>query len=206
MQTLYIHPDNPQPRLISQVVDALHSDQLIIYPTDTSYAFGCRLGSKQALDKLKLIRQLDDRHQFTLLCRDLSEIATFASVDNQQFKWLKASTPAPITFVLPASKEVPKKLAHPKKKTIGIRVPSNPIAQALLSELDAPLLTSSLVLPEQDLPLDDPFIIEEQLSNQADLLINAGVLTTKLSTVIDMTDYPPTLIRQGAGDVSAIID
>lgn len=132
MQTLYIHPDNPQPRLIEQAAEALKNDQLIIYPTDTSYAFGCRLGAKQALEKLRLIRQLDDKHQFTLLCRDLSEIATYATVDNQQFKQLKAHTPAAITFILNATKDVPKKLAHPKKKTIGIRVPTTPFLRRCL--------------------------------------------------------------------------
>lgn len=206
MQTLYIHPENPQPRLISQVVNALHNDQLIIYPTDTSYAFGCKIGSKDALEKLRLIRQLDDKHQFTLLCRDLSEIATYATVDNQQFKLLKNNTPAPITYILEATKDVPKKLSHPKKKTIGIRVPDSTIAQAILEEMGEPILTSSLILPDMQLALDDPFDIEEKLENTIDIMINAGVLTTKLTTVVDMTEFPPVLIRQGAGDVSAFIE
>lgn len=206
MQTLYIHPSNPQPRLIKQVVEALQNDLLIIYPTDTSYAFGCKIGSKDALAKLKQIRQLDDNHQFTLLCQDLSEIATYATVDNQQFKTLKAITPAPITFILNATKDVPKKLSHPKKKSIGIRVPSNPIAQMLLQGIGEPILTSSLIMPDMQLSLDDPFDIEEKLSNQVDVLVNAGILTTKLTTVVDMTDFPPTLIRQGAGDVSDIVE
>ncbi|WP_019671659.1 L-threonylcarbamoyladenylate synthase [Psychrobacter lutiphocae] len=205
MQTLYIHPENPQPRLISQVVDALNKDELIIYPTDTSYAFGCKIGSKHAIEKLRLIRQLDDKHQFTLLCRDLSEIATYATVDNQQFKLLKAHTPAPITYILEATKDVPKKLSHPKKKTIGIRVPENPIAQALLEKMGEPILTSSLILPNMELALDDPFDIEEKLYNNVDVLINAGILTTKLTTVVDMTKFPPELIRQGAADVTEIV-
>lgn len=205
MQVFYIHPDNPQPRLIEQVVQLLMNDKLIVYPTDTSYAFGCRLGAKDALNQLKLIRQLDDKHQFTLLCRDLSEIATYATVDNTQFKQLKALTPAPITFILPATKDVPKKLAHPKKKTIGIRVPSNPIAQALLETMDEPILTSSLILPNHDWVLDDPFEIEELLDSQIDALINAGIKTTKLTTIIDMTTTQPELIRQGAGDVSELL-
>ena len=205
MQVFYIHPENPQPRLIEQVADLLRKDQLIIYPTDTSYAFGCRLGAKDALDKLKQIRELDDKHQFTLLCRDLSEIANYAAVDNIQFKQLKALTPAPITFILNATKDVPKKLAHAKKKTIGIRVPSNPIAQALLEAMDEPILTSSLILPNRDDILDDPFEIEDLLGNQIDGLINAGVKTTKLTTIVDMTGSQPEIIRQGAADVESLL-
>ncbi len=205
MQTFYIHPENPQPRLIDQAADLLRNDQLLIYPTDTSYAFGCRLGAKDALEKLKLIRELDDKHQFTLLCRDLSEIATYATVDNNQFKQLKAHTPAPITFILNATKDVPKKLAHPKKKTIGIRVPSNPIAQALLEAMDEPILTSSLILPSHEDILDNPFDIEELLGNQIDGLINAGTKTTKLTTIVDMTGSQPEIVRQGAADVSSLL-
>ena len=205
MQVFYIHPENPQPRLIEQVAELLRKDQLIIYPTDTSYAFGCRLGAKDALEKLKRIRALDDKHQFTLLCRDLSEIANYAAVDNVQFKQLKAHTPAPITFILNATKDVPKKLAHAKKKTIGIRVPSNPIAQALLEAMDEPILTSSLILPNRDGILDDPFEIEELLGNQIDALINAGIKTTKLTTIIDMTSSQPEVIRQGAANVDSLL-
>lgn len=205
MQTLYIHPDNPQPRLIEQAAKMLKEDKLIVYPTDTSYAFGCRLGAKAALDKLKHIRELDDKHQFTLLCRDLSEIATYATVDNVQFKQLKAHTPAPITFILNATKDVPKKLAHPKKKTIGIRVPSNPIAQALLTAMDEPILTSSLLMPNDERVLDDPFDIEELLGNQIDGLINAGIKTTLLTTIVDMTKGNPEVIRQGAADVESLL-
>ncbi|WP_201530694.1 MULTISPECIES: L-threonylcarbamoyladenylate synthase [unclassified Psychrobacter] len=205
MQVFYIHPENPQPRLIEQVADLLRKDQLIIYPTDTSYAFGCRLGAKDALEKLKQIRALDDKHQFTLLCRDLSEIANYAAVDNVQFKQLKAHTPAPITFILNATKDVPKKLAHAKKKTIGIRVPSNAIAQALLEAMDEPILTSSLILPNRDDILDDPFEIEELLGNKIDGLINAGIKTTKLTTIVDMTSSQPEIIRQGAADVNSLL-
>lgn len=205
MEVFYIHPDNPQPRLIEQAADLLRRDQLIIYPTDTSYAFGCRLGAKDALAKLKQIRELDDKHQFTLLCRDLSEIANYATVDNVQFKQLKAHTPAPITFILTATKDVPKKLAHAKKKTIGIRVPSNSIAQALLEAMDEPILTSSLILPNRDDILDDPFEIEDLLGNQIDGLINAGIKTTKLTTIVDMTSSVPEVIRQGAANVDSLL-
>ncbi len=205
MEVFYIHPENPQTRLIEQVVELLRNDKLIVYPTDTSYAFGCRLGSKDALEKLKQIRELSDKHQFTLLCRDLSEIANYAAVDNIQFKQLKAHTPAPITFILNATKDVPKKLAHAKKKTIGIRVPSNPIAQALLAAMDEPILTSSLILPNSDEVMDDPFDIEEALGNQIDALINAGVQTTKLTTIVDMTGSQVEIVRQGAAEVSDLI-
>lgn len=205
MQVLYIHPENPQPRLIEQAAQMLANDKLLIYPTDTSYAFGCRLGAKDALAQLKLVRQLDDKHQFTLLCRDLSEIANYATVDNMQFKQLKAHTPAPITFILPATKDVPKKLAHPKKKTIGIRVPSNPIAQALLEAMGEPILTSSLMLPGEDIVMDDPFEIEERLGSLVDGLINAGIKTTKLTTIVDMTSSRAEIIRQGAADVSELV-
>ena len=205
MQVFYIHPENPQPRLIEQVAELLRKDQLIIYPTDTSYAFGCRLGAKDALEKLKQIRALDDKHQFTLLCRDLSEIANYATVDNVQFKQLKAHTPAPITFILNATKDVPRKLAHAKKKTIGIRVPNNAIAQALLEAMDEPILTSSLILPNREDILDDPFEIEELLGNQIDGLINAGIKTTKLTTIVDMTSSQPEIVRQGAGDVDSLL-
>ncbi len=205
MQAFYIHPDNPQPRLIEQVADLLRNDKLIIYPTDTSYAFGCRLGAKEALEKLKQIRELDDKHQFTLLCRDLSEIATYATVDNNQFKQLKAHTPAPITFILNATKDVPKKLAHAKKKTIGIRVPSNAIAQALLTAMNEPILTSSLILPGHEQVLDDPFDIEELLGMQIDGIINTGIQTTKLTTVVDMTSSEPQIVRQGAADVETLL-
>ena len=205
MQTFYIHPEDPQPRLIEQAANMLRADKLLIYPTDTSYAFACRLGAKDALEKLKQIRNLDDKHQFTLLCRDLSEIANYATVDNVQFKQLKAHTPAPITFILNATKDVPKKLAHIKKKTIGIRVPSNAIAQALLAAMDEPILTSSLILPNRDHILDDPFDIEELLGNQIDGLINAGIQTIKLTTIVDMTNSQPEVIRQGAADVSTLL-
>ncbi|GAF57150.1 LOW QUALITY PROTEIN: YciO family [Psychrobacter sp. JCM 18901] len=205
MEVFYIHPDNPQPRLIEQAADLLRRDQLIIYPTDTSYAFGCRLGAKDALAKLKQIRELDDKHQFTLLCRDLSEIANYATVDNVQFKQLKAHTPAPITFILTATKDVPKKTGACKEKTIGIRVPSNPIAQALLEAMDEPILTSSLILPNRDDILDDPFEIEDLLGNQIDGLINAGIKTTKLTTIVDMTSSVPEVIRQGAANVDSLL-
>ncbi len=205
MQTLYIHPENPQPRLIQQVARALNEDKLVIYPTDTSYAFACKIGSKNALSRLKLIRGLDDKHQFTLLCRDLSEIASYASVSNRQYRVLKANTPARITFILNATKDVPKKLAHPKKRTIGIRIPKNPISQALLEELNEPILTSSLILADAEQALDDPFDIEDKLDNQVDILVNAGLKTTKHTTIIDMTDDEISVLREGEVAVEDLV-
>lgn len=206
MQTLYIHPDNPQPRLIKQAVRALNNDELIIYPNDTGYAFALSLNAKNALQTLKQLRGLNDKHQFTLLCRDLSEIAAYAVVDNQQYRTLKAHTPSAITFILTASKDVPKKLAHPKKKTIGIRVPSNAVARMLLDEMNAPLLTSSLVLPDCADALEDPYDIEERLGTQVAVFLNTGLGARHLSSIVDMTTQPASLVRQGLADVSMLID
>lgn len=205
MQQLYIHPDNPQPRLISQAADAINKGRLIVYPTDTSYAFGCALGEKKAIERISQLRGLDNKHQFTLLCRDLSEIATFATVDNHQFRLLKNNTPAAITFILQATKEVPKRLAHPKKKTIGIRVPTNPIAQALLKAVNAPILTSTLILAHQEFVLDDPMDIEDHLAHGVDVFINGGIKTTKVTTIVDLTSDTPLLIRQGAAQVDNLL-
>lgn len=206
MQTLYIHPDNPQERLIQQAAKALQDDKLIIYPTDTSYAFGASIHSKHALEQLKHIRQLDDKHNFTLLCQDLSQVASFAVVDNHAFRILKNNTPSAITFILEASKDTPKKLAHPKKKTIGIRIPTNPIALSLLKAVGEPILTSSLILPDAEGILDEPFEIEDRLSNLVDLFIHIGTASTHLSTVVDMAGSTPILVRQGLGDVSGFAE
>lgn len=206
MKSLYIHPDNPQPRLIDEVIRTLQTDGLIILPTDISYVFAVGLGSKNALDQLKRLRGLDDKHHFTLLCRDLSQVATYANVNNEQYRELKAHTPSAITFILNASKETPKKLAHPKKKTIGIRIAHTPIIIALLDTLDEPLLISSLILPNGDIPLDEPYDIEDKLDSHVDLFINIGTLATHTTTVVDMTATPPTLIRQGIVDVSGWVD
>lgn len=201
MQRIRIHPDNPQPRLIQQVVGLLEQGQLLIYPTDTAYALGCRIGDKAALERIARLRQLDERHQFALLCRDLSEIATYAKVDNQTYRLLKAHTPARCTFILEATSEVPRRLAHPRKKTIGIRIPTDTVCQALLTALGQPLITSTLQLPDEPLPMDDPELIAEQLGRQVDVLLDAGILSTQVTTIIDMTTAPPQLIRQGAEQV-----
>lgn len=207
MQHLYIHPETPQPRLIDQAVSMLRSGGLIVYPSDTAYAFGCALGEKKATERVIALRRLDKKHQFTLLCRDLSEIASYAKVSNEHYRLLKAHTPAPITFILEATREVPKRLMHPKKKTIGIRVPKNPVSQCLLEALGEPMLTSTLKLPQQKtsdstLPMDDPYEISLQLEHGIDLLMDAGISTRKVGTIVDLTGDEPILVRQGAGDVS----
>lgn len=206
MQTIYIHPDNPQERLITKAADALKNDKLIIYPSETGYAFGLALTAKNALEQLKRIRQLDDKHQFTLLCQDLSEIATYAVVDNHQYRKLKSHTPSATTFILDATKDTPKKFAHPKKKTIGIRVPAHPVAQALLQTLDAPLLTSSLILPDNDSTFDSSYAIEERLDGLVDVFVHVGDLPIYQSSIVDMTSLPFTLIRQGDNDIGDLLN
>ncbi len=199
---LQIHPVNPQPRLIMQAVEQLRSGAVLVYPTDSSYALGCQLGDKAAAERIRHIRQTDRHHNFTLVCRDLSEIATYAKVDNQRYRLLKAATPGPFTFILQATHEVPRRLQHPRRKTIGIRVPDNVIALALLAELGEPIMSCTLMLPGDDWPLHDPEDIEERLRNQVDLIIDGGPGRREPTTVIDLTDHVPCLIRQGLGDAS----
>ncbi len=199
-QFFRIHPENPQARLISQAVDIIRQGGLIIYPTDSAYAFGCHIGDKEALERIRAIRQLDKHHNFTLMCRDLSELATYARVSNQSFRMLKKSTPGAFTFILEATSEVPRRLLHPKRKTIGLRVPDNPIAQALLTGLAEPLMTSSLLLSGDEFPLSDPYEIREQLEHHVDLVIDGGFCGLEPTTVIDLTEDTPQLIRQGKGD------
>lgn len=203
MLHLHIHPDNPQPRLIRQAVDRIKAGDIVVYPTDACYAIGCHIGDKAAMEKISQIRRLPAQHQYAILCRDLSDIATYAKVDNTMYRLLKANTPSICTFILPATSEVPRRLMHPKKKTIGIRVPTNPICQALLEELNEPLLTSTLILPGQDLPLDDPYDIEMQLGKQVDVFVDGGVATRGVTSIVDLSGDYPAVIRQGLGDVSA---
>ena len=198
-----IHPDNPQPRLISQAVACVRNGGLIVYPTDSGYALGCHIGDKKALDRIRRIRKLDKDHNFTLVCRDLSELAIFARVDNTSFRVLKNHTPGPYTFILRATPEVPNRLQHPKKKTIGIRVPDNRIAMALLESLGEPLMSTSLIMPDQDIPLFDPEEIYEALKGRVDLVINGGHVESVPSTVVDMLDGFPILARVGAGNPEA---
>lgn len=203
MLHLRIHPDNPQPRLIAQAVERIRAGDVLVYPTDAAYAIGCQIGNKTAMERIAQIRGLGAKHQYAILCSDLSDIATYAKVDNATYRLLKAHTPAVTTYILPATSEVPKRLMHPKKKTIGLRVPSNAICQALLRELGEPLLTSTLQLPNSDDPLDDPYDIEQQLQNRIDLFIDGGFGSLNITSIVDLSGQSPVVLRYGVGDVSA---
>lgn len=202
MLHLRIHPDNPQPRLIQQAVERIRAGDVVVYPTDAAYAIGCQIGNKSAMERIAQIRNLGDKHQYAIICSDLSDIATFAKVDNATYRLLKANTPAVTTYILQATSEVPRRLMHPKKKTIGLRVPSNPICQMLLKELGEPLLTSTLILPGQHDPLDDPYEIEMQLGKRIDVFIDSGFGTLTTTSVVDLSGDSPVVIRRGVGDVS----
>lgn len=204
-QYWYIHPENPQPRILKQAADMIKQGGLIAYPTDSAYALACHLGDKAALERIIRIRQLDDKHNFTLLCRDLSDIATYAKVDNSVYRLLKAHTPGAYTFILSATSEVPKRLLHPKRKTIGIRVPQNPIAQLLLQELNEPILTTTLKLPEDEYPLTDPDEIKDRVGNRLDAILDGGFGSLELTSVIDLSGDEPVILREGLGDVSAFL-
>ena len=204
-QYFHIHPENPQPRLIKQAVQIINDGGVVAYPTDSGYALGCHLGDKSALERIIRLRDLSDKHHFTLMCRDLSEIATYAKVDNATYRLLKAHTPAAYTFILVASSEVPRRLMHPKRKTIGLRVPNHAICQALLAELNEPMLTTSLLLPNEVEPLFDPDDIVERIGKQIDLVINGGFGTLIATTMIDLTQDSPVIIREGAGDISPFV-
>ena len=204
-RVLQIHPANPQPRLIAQAVARLREGDVIVYPTDSSYALGCQLGDKAAAERIRAIRQTDRHHNFTLVCRDLSEIATYAKVDNQRYRLLKAVTPGAFTFILQATHEVPRRLQHPRRKTIGIRVPDNAIVSALLAALSEPIMSCTLILPGDDWPLSDPEEIEERLANEVDLIIDGGPGQREPTTVLDLTEETPQLIRQGLGDASPFL-
>lgn len=202
-QILYVHPDNPQGRLIEQAVAIIRAGGVLVYPTDSAYAIGCHLGDKAALDRIRQIRQLDKHHNFTLVCRDLSELAIYAKVNNQVFRRLKANTPGAYTFILEATSEVPRRLMHPKRKTIGLRVPANPIAQALLAGLGEPLMSSTLIMPGAEYPLTDPDDIRDMLDRHVDLIVDGGYCGLEATTVIDLTNESPVLLRRGMGDVAA---
>lgn len=202
MERLYIHPDNPQLRLVRRVVEVLRGGGLIAFPTDSAYALGCQLGDKAAVDRIRHIRDLDKHHNFTLMCRDLSELGSYARVDNQVFRLLKANTPGPYTFILDATSEVPRRLVHPKRKTIGLRVPNHPVALGLLAELNEPLLTTTLQLPGDDEPLTEGWEIQDRLDDQIELILDAGHCGTEPTTIIDLTGSTPELIRAGRGSLA----
>jgi tRNA threonylcarbamoyl adenosine modification protein (Sua5/YciO/YrdC/YwlC family) len=201
-QFFQIHPDNPQHRLIIQAVDVLRNGGLIAYPTDSSYALGCHIGDKKALDKIRAIRKVGERHNFTLVCRDLSEISTYAKVDNSAYRLIKNLTPGPYTFIMNASREVPRRLQNPKRKTIGMRIPANAIVQQLLAELNEPIMSSTLILPGDDLPLTDPYEIRDLLGHQLDLVIDGGYCGFEPTTVVDLTEEAPRIRRRGLGETS----
>jgi tRNA threonylcarbamoyl adenosine modification protein (Sua5/YciO/YrdC/YwlC family) len=201
-QFFHIHPDNPQLRLIKQAAQIIHGGGIVALPTDSCYALVCHLDDKSAVERLRRIRGIDERHHLTLLCRDLSEIAEYAKVDNRQYRMLKAATPGPYTFILEATREVPRRVSHPSRKTIGLRVPENMIAHALLEELQQPLLGTTLILPGADQPLTDPEEICNRLGRQVELVIDGGACSLESTTVIDLTDSEPVLVRQGRGDAS----
>jgi len=195
-----MHPDNPQPRLLAQVVEALRDDALIAYPTDSGYALGAQLGNRDGRDRILRIRGLDERHHFTLVCRDFSQLGQMVHVDNSAFRAIRAATPGPYTFILPGTPEVPRRLLHPKKKTVGVRIPDHVLVQALLAELGEPLLSSSLILPGESEPRTSGWDVKEELDHQVDLVIEAGETPAESTTVVDWSEGAPEVIRRGAGD------
>ena len=201
-QFFQIHPENPQARLIKQAAQIILSGGIVALPTDSCYALVCHLDDKAAVERLRRIRAVDDKHHLTLLCRDLSEIALYARIDNRQYRVLKATTPGPYTFILEATKEVPRRVSHPSRKTIGLRVPENRIAHALLEELAQPLLCTTLILPGETQSLTDPDEIRDRLERQVELVIDGGACSLQPTTVIDLTGDEPLLVRQGRGDAA----
>ncbi len=201
-QFFTLHPDNPQLRLIKQAAAILRDGGVVALPTDSSYAIACHLGDKHAQDRIRALRAVDDKHHFTLLCRDLAEIAIYALVDNQQFRLLKANTPGSYTFILEATREVPKRLQHPKRNTIGLRVPEHPVTLALLAELNEPLLSMTLILPNETIPMHDANVIREQLEHRLDLILDSGVCGTEPTTVIDLSRGEIEVLRVGRGSLA----
>lgn len=199
-QFFSIHPDNPQSRLINQAVEIINGGGVIVYPTDCAYVLGCHIGDKSAVDRIRRIRKLDDKHNFTLVCRDLSDVATYAKVSNESYRLLKAHTPGAYTFILRATTEVPRRLLHPKRRTIGLRIPDHKITQALLEQLGEPLMSSSLILPGEEYPMTEPYDIREVLEHSVDLVIDGGYCGMEATTVVNLLDDVPAVIRVGAGD------
>ncbi|MBS3805334.1 MAG: threonylcarbamoyl-AMP synthase [Oleiphilaceae bacterium] len=205
-QLFQVHPVTPQKRLINQAVDILRQGGVIVYPTDSAYAIGCHLGDKRAADRIKRIRRLDDKHNFTLVCRDLSDIGTYAKVDNVQYRLLKAFTPGPYTFILDATSEVPRRLMHPKRRSIGLRVPDNAIVQALLEALGEPIMSSTMILPGEEEPMTDPEAIRERVGQDLDLIIDGGFCGTEATTVVNLCNGAPEIVREGKGDPAPFLE
>jgi tRNA threonylcarbamoyl adenosine modification protein (Sua5/YciO/YrdC/YwlC family) len=197
---LQVHPENPEPRRIRQAVEVLNNGGVIVYPTDSTYALGCHLGDKAALNRIRQLRRLDDRHNFTLVCEDLSSLASYARVNNSAYRILKAYTPGPYTFILKATPEVPRRLMHPKRKTIGLRVPDHVVAQALLRAIGEPIMSTSLILPDDDEQITDPYEIRLKMGKLVDLIIDSGPCGLEPTTMIDLVDGVPVVMRQGKGD------
>lgn len=201
-QFFSIHPDNPQPRLIRQAASIIRDGGIVVYPTDSCYALGCHIGDKSAMERIRTIRAIDERHHLTLVCRDLSELSNYARVDNRQFRLLKAATPGSYVFILEATRELPKRLQHPKRRTIGLRIPDHPVAEALLAELGEPILSSTLLLPGDERPLTDADDIRERLEHQVDLVMDCGSCGIQPSTVVDLTGSEPVVTRVGKGSLA----
>lgn len=199
---LEIHPETPQPRLIQRVVEQIRKGGVVAYPTDSGYALGCSLGEKKAIERIKQMRQLDDKHNFTLVCADLSEISTYAKVDNAVFRLLKAHTPGAYTFILNATSEVPRLLLHPKRRSIGVRVPDSQIARSLIDALGMPLMSVTLIPPGEELPMTDPEDIRERFGHQLETVIDGGACSLEPTTVVDLRDLPPQILREGRGDTA----
>lgn len=204
-QRFTIHRTTPQQRLLRQAAGLIRSGALAVLPTDACYALACRLDDKAAVDRLRALRAIDERHLLTLMCRDLAEISTYAVVDNRQYRFIKALTPGAYTFVLPATREVPRRLAHPSRKTVGMRVPDSPVIAGLLAELGEPVLASTLTMPGEDAPLADPDEIEARIGKRIDLLVDAGTLGTTPTSIIDLTGDEPTVVRIGCGPVDRLV-
>ena len=202
---LSIHPESPQARLIAQAVEVIERNGVIVYPTDSGYALGCRLGDREAMERILQIRQIELSHHLTLVCHDLSELGQYARVDNQQYRLLKQLTPGAYTFILPATKEVPRRTLHPKRATIGLRVPDHPVAQALLKALGEPILSCTLMLPDDDVPLSDADDIAEKIGKRVDLIIDSGHCEPESTTVLDLTEDEIVVVREGKGDLSRVI-
>ena len=200
-----VHPTDPQPRRVDEIVRIIHSGGLIAYPTDSSYAFGCHIGDKRAIERIHRIRRTNKKHNFTLVCSDLSEISTYARVDNWAYRLIKSMTPGPYTFILPATREVPKRLQNPKRRTIGLRVPDHPLVRAMLESLGEPIMSSTLTLPGDSTPLTDPTEIEERIGHEIAAVIDAGPAGMEPTSVLDLTGGAPEVLRVGRGDVSALL-